>query len=356
MSNKQLQDLSLNLIDRFADSSEPRLLTKTLYTLCERLDRLEGRMDQANRMIAQNMFAIVRLEIANSSDAITNAILEVKHEKTGSGNAQLVMNVTGTLVMIAGNVLSGGGMSALGAVLVAGGTAVMAAANNDKMAFVSALVSGGATGAVASADGQRVTGGFSLLSNGDDPAAPTAAEKRANVGNASADGLAKIVDLVRAPKEEPIATFTLKYQRTAFIPHGAGGTSAITQDVQSAIVNAYHEVMLLLSGEIDRAASGEDIQGLPGSLIDEISKSYNPHAASDMTSNLHPLTKHVLRNALSSLSEGKGQYFSLQPAFLGNTVEAQAFVKRGYKALLDRLLADEPIPNGPTLVSSILGR
>ena len=126
-----LQNQTTQQLSTFGNDQTLSNLFELVKTQCARLDILEDKMEQANRMIAQNMFAIVRLEIANSCDAITNAMIEVKCEKTGSGTAALVMNFAGTLVMIGGNVLTGGGMSVLGAVLAAAGSAVAAAANNN---------------------------------------------------------------------------------------------------------------------------------------------------------------------------------------------------------------------------------
>jgi len=114
------EELTNQQIEIFEQNQTLVELFNLVSIQCIRLSILEDKMEQANRMIAQNMIAIVRLEIANSCDAITNAMIEVKCEKTGSGTAALVMNVAGTLVMIGGNVLTGGGMSVLGAVPLRG--------------------------------------------------------------------------------------------------------------------------------------------------------------------------------------------------------------------------------------------
>ena len=128
-------------------------LCDMLQTADQRYDFLIERMKESNRMIAQNMIAIVRLEIASTCDAITNSILEVKREITKSGRAEVAINFTATLVMIAGNVMSGGGMTVIGAVLVAGGTALTKAAKNDLVGMVSATISGTAAGVAGGYDG-----------------------------------------------------------------------------------------------------------------------------------------------------------------------------------------------------------
>ena len=333
-----------------------------LYNLvtiqCARLDILEDKMEQANRMIAQNMIAIVRLEIANSCDAITNAMIEVKCEKTGSGTAALVMNFAGTLVMIGGNVLTGGGMSVLGAVLAAAGSAVAAAANNNMDGVIRAGSTAISTAVVADVDGVSEIKGWNLKSTPPVALGKSQAMKSSAIANTGVDGALKLKGLwppskaKAAPAGPPV--FKAKYSRTAFIPHGAGGASAITFDVQKAIVDAYHETMDQLGDEL--ATSAQGIAFVNSTLLHKIAN--EPFLnTTNMKSDLHPLTKSVLTKALDKLTTTGGtEYMKVKGSTLtraSTTRAAQAYVGWGYQIQFGRCNAGDTLLDGKALIAQI---
>ena len=324
----------------------------TLIDLSNRLVTLEDKMNQANRMIAQNMFAIVRLEIANSCDAITNTMIEVKCEITGKGTAALVMNVAGTLVMIGGNVLTGGGMSALGAVLAAAGSAVSAAASNNLDDFIRAGSSAISTAVVADVDGDSEIKGWNLKSTPPVALGRSQAMKSSAIANTGVDGALKLKGLLPPSKAKaPPAAFKATYSRTAFIKHGAGGASAITFDVQKAIVDAYEDTMKLLTADLTNSATG--VLPAAGSLLAKIAKA---PLADNMKSDLHPLTKHVLTTALDKLKTGGTEYMNVKGSTLtrGSTTKAaQQYVKEGYKILSGLCQKGDPLLDGKALIFEI---
>ena len=328
---------------------------ETLIDLSNRLVTLEDKMNQANRMIAQNMFAIVRLEIANSCDAITNTMIEVKCEKTGSGRAALVMNVAGTLVMIGGNVLTGGGMIALGAVLAAAGSALTSAANNNMDGAIKGVTLGASTGAVAGVDNVNVTKGWGFKSSPPVALGKSQALKISTMTNAAVDSALKLKGLLPPSKAAPAGGFKAKYSRTAFIKHGAGGASAITYDVQKAIVDAYFETIIQLTTELTNSATGVVL----GSdyLLNKIATEPFPESkTSNMKSDLHPLTKEVLTRALVKLSTGVTVYDNVKGSTLtraSTTRAAQAYVKEGYRILSGRCQNGDPLLDGKVLIVEI---
>ena len=72
------------------------------------------------------------------------------------------------------------------------------------------------------------------------------------VGNAAKDAVADIVNVIVAgevKKRDP-DEFQLTRKKTFFVKHGAGGTHAITADVQEAIEEAYTQGLKKLNGEL----------------------------------------------------------------------------------------------------------
>jgi hypothetical protein len=347
------------------------------------INQLIFQMDQANRMIAQNMLAIVRLEIAMSGDAIINAILAVKRLKTGSGTAAVVITVTGTLVMIAGNVLTGGGMSVLGGILAAAGTGVTALATNDVEGVLMATMAVGMQARVAQQEAAKGTSatdivkgdGFNLKQD-KAPEGASKFQKRADVLNAAvAGGIGLKKQLLGEGETETKSnesSFKRTYQRTAFVPHGAGGTSAITYDVQQALVNAYIEVTSKLSNELSSIAAAAATAAIATPLLTEIA--ILPLAANTKNS-LHPLTKAVLITALNNLKQGsistavvggapatKANYED--PTHQGYVVDARRSVTsmfqtnvplptvaQGYSKLCALCQDNQPLPDGNSLIS-----
>ena len=301
------QELTAKFFREVASTIPPDL--KPLLTLVriqsQRLDFVEARMAQANAMIAHNMFAIVRLEIATSCDAITNAILEAKREKTGSGTAAIAMNVAGTLVMLAGNVLTGGGMSILGSIISSAGDALQKASENDAAGLANAVFGGVTAGVVASKEGKSVTEGFNLTSADSAPEGKSEHEKRAEIAASSMNTALELVKLLPATEPQPSDGYQAKYKKTAWISHGSGGTNAITHDVQKAIVDAYYQAVEILANDIKTCAQGKTPP--KDSLLHKIA-SAPLTTAGDMKSDLHPLTDYVLKAALGELHNFTGQY------------------------------------------------
>ena len=361
MSN-ELQDLTTKKLNELRSISEPTAqmdkLLQIVSTQCARLDLLEERMDQANRMIAHNMFAIVRLEIANSCDAITNLMLDVKREKTGSGNAAIAIQVTATLAMIAGNVLTGGGMGVIGAVCVAAGTMAMAAAENDVGGMASGALSGVSASVVAGIDGTGVFSGWNLGQDSGPDEGTSGTQGIADMTGIAYESAMSLVGYVPTPKkEEPAVTsFKVSYKRTCFVAHGAGGTSAITYDVQTAIVNAYYSTIQRLGADIEYAKT--NLVAAEGSLLKQISEAPMPSnsGGGEMKSDLHPLTKAVLVAALTELVGWSGEYSKIPvPSWpdTANTGAAKEFVKRGYTKLLEAAKTGNPFPTSEALIKDL---
>ncbi len=336
------------------------------------LAALESEMKTANRLIAHNMLAIVRLEIANSCDTITNAILELKREITGSGTAALVMNVTGTLVMIGGNVLSGGGMSALGSLLVAAGNVVTALSKNDTAGLTVGLVSLASNATVGVMDKKLVNSPdpqkFDLTSSGKPGMMPgkSKAQKDADVSTAGVNGAIALLKLKKENANTPMSVtkvvyspkttgsprddaFKVTYKKTAFVRHGSGGTSAITYDIQTAIVEAYFLVMK----ELDDSLKA----GVKNALLDRIANEAFPKLGTNMKSSLHPLTKAVLEKALGKLMVAGGAESEYQKITSGSFFStqktrksAQLHVKDAYTKLYQKITLDEPLPDGKGLI------
>jgi hypothetical protein len=359
--------------------------TISLMGLQKQVNSLNTQMDQANRMIAQNMFAIVRMEIAMSGDAIINAILAVKRLKTGSGTAAVAITVTGTLVMIAGNVLSGGGMSVLGGILAATGAGVAAFATNDIGGILTAALAVGTTTEVARKVAKdedmlsiaTATDGFDLT-KAQEPEGKSKYQVQADLSTTLLAGIIELSKqapsfptssetpstqtLSRTPSTKTLSrtsgttnlsgrpSFKREYKRTAFKRHGNGGTSAIIYDVQNALVRAYIAQTYLLSNEIDERE---------GALLRSIAEA---PLADNIKNTLHPLTKAVLINALKLLHGDDNEY--REPDSHGYTVDARRgvtsmfrtnapipSVKQGYEKIEALISADLPLPDGTTLVA-----
>lgn len=302
----------------------------------------------ANRLIAENMFAIVRLELAHATDQVVNNALYVKRQVTGSGNAEFALNVTGTLVMLAGNVLTGGGMSLLGNLLVAAGEMAQAAAKNDASGFAKGALHG-VSGVVAASTPQgraafqeQQESGYQFASKStvEDGEVETRSHSEGvgelitTAGEAALDLLGEAYERTKGAEPE-VGTYTVVRRKTAWIPHGAGGTNAITNDVQEAMNAAYSEGLTTVARELGSLRR----QDLPAdsTLLGRIVKSrYN----TNMGDALHPMTAWVLERAVEKLATtGGGRYQAITggSGMLGREsvrAAAQQRVKLAYKHML----------------------
>lgn len=283
--------------------------------------REERRATYAHRLIAENMFAIVRLEIAQATDQVINNALLVKRDRTGSGSAAFALNVTGTLVMLAGNVLSGGGMSLLGNLLVAAGEMAQAAASND-----AAGMAGGVTHMASGIVGTSTNQGRGEMSNqlgGGYQWQQTSDVDNGQVETRSrTDGISELISTVgdgvvevggqfyeRFKTDEPDNDgYKVVKKKTAWIKHGAGGTNAITYDVQEAMTAAYEAGLNQISQEL-RAIGRTDRKVRLGK-----SSILGPMLATEMDAKatLHPMTVWVIKRAINNLARsGGGRYQAL---------------------------------------------
>lgn len=351
---QELTEIKIAEMKEISDDTGKSQMDKVFQLVsvqCARLDLLEQRMDQAYSMIAHNMFAIVRLEIASSCDAITNTMLDVKREKTGSGNAAMAIQITATLAMIAGNVLTGGGMGVVGAACVAAGNAAVAASKNDVGGMMGGVLEGVSSTVI---DGIDASGLFGK----------TSAQDVADKATIAYDSMASLAGVVPSKKlaglipskkkeDEPVAIYKVKFASTCFVSHGAGGTSAITYDIQTAIVNAYYTTITQLGGEIKKMQETLVADG----LLKEIAEAPFPQTdGGDMKSDLHPLTKAVIVAALKELALFKGQYSSVtapRTELSGTTAKAKAFVLKGYQYMLKAANAGTPFPTSEKLIAEL---
>jgi hypothetical protein len=100
--------------------------------------------------------------------------------------------------------------------------------------------------------------------------------------------------------ETPVQSFTPTQKRTMFVKHGAGGTSAITWDVQTAMTEAYKSSMK----QIERELGGDQSNLGPNSILDQIVKEpMNPERT------LHPMTTIVINRALEELARSGGSQY-----------------------------------------------
>lgn len=325
-----------------------RSLWYAVYALNEREER---RAKFANRLLAETMFAVVRLEISQGTDQIINNALAVKRDVTGSGNAEFAINVTATLVMLAGNVLSGGGMSLLGNLLVAAGEMASAAAKNDVAGLAKGAVKmgGAATTAGISGNLEFKKQGFSLADQKGlvkDADGEQVAEVRNHAegvgeivgiaGEGAADLFGQLYERFATP-DNPTEGYALVRKKTAWIPHGAGGTNAITADVQEAVAAAYGQALTTIAQELQTIGRSDGKHALgSNSILGSI-----VNTPLDPTARLHPVTSWVLRRALETLSDSGGTHYQ---AVIGGSgmfglqqtrADAQRKVRTAYGLMLD---------------------
>ena len=308
---------------------------------------LERQAVVANRLIAENMFAIVRLEIAQATDQIVNVSLHVKRDVTGSGKAELAMTVTATLVMLAGNVLSGGGMSLLGGLIVASGEAMKAAAKNDAAGMVTATA-GTAMTASAVHEGDREQ--FTMSDEGEVESRSQGDTIRDIISN-SLETILELTELAES-EDETEKQYEVIRRKTAWIPHGAGGTNAITNDVQEAIAQAYGQVLRQITIELKSIGHRRELSGV-GIIGNIVSK------PQDKSGDIHPVTKAVLTQALENLAGNGGDRYQALTGGSGwrgsssKLNEAKRLVKRGYAEMASEVRGGEGISNGKSLLAKL---
>lgn len=298
------------------DDDEVKYALACLVAAVTKINQREQlRAKYANRLIAENMFAIVRLEIAHATDQIINTALAVKRERTGSGKAEFALNVTGTLVMLAGNVLSGGSMSLLGNLLVASGEIIKAGAKNDLVGVLGGIVNlGAASVSIGTNEGKKERAkqqekGISLQQTSD-------VEDGKVETRSTTDGIAALVktagegvlalggqlhDRFKTEDKEDLQYKVVK-RTTVWIEHGAGGTHAIRVDVQEAMMQAYANALGLINNELKEigATDRQPRMGTNSVLGQIMSAPMNP------TAKLHPLTSWVVSEAIRLLAASGG--------------------------------------------------
>lgn len=300
---------------------------RKLHTYVSLVDERERRRaDYANRLIVETMFAVVRLEIATASIQMINHALAIKREITGSGKAELVFDITGTLVMLAGNVLSGGGMSLLGNLIVAAGEMVKSGAKNDMVGLGKAVMKGASAGFVLGMKGkeayqeQERNIGFGQRLDVKDNKVELQDEWE-SIGELLNNG----VDQVFEPAE-----ITVVRRKTFFISHGAGGSSAIETDVKEAISVAYGKALTQIADELKKIGEKGPNVNLGGNSI------LNPIISAPLNAKatLHPVTSWVIETALQDLANGVNNagatYAALANTKGGTTQKAHSVVKKAY--------------------------
>ncbi|HIL39925.1 MAG TPA: hypothetical protein EYG29_05810 [Methylococcales bacterium] len=256
-----------------------------------------------NGLITQNMMAIVRLEIAQSTDQIIAIALETKRETTGSSNAEMALNATATLAAIGVNFLTAGNMSLLGSIILsATPEAIKAASNNDPLGLINAFTD------AADIDIDDIL----------------KKEVTKNLNEAEKNALITSIDAIKEQLEgqsqssNQNAKETTSYKpirkKTAWIAHGAGGTAAITSDVIEAIGTAFGAQFKKLNDQLDshslRKLQPNEID--PTDLAKESTLVYkisNPQDTTLLTS-LHPMTQEVLSSALEILSTSRSSHYA----------------------------------------------
>ena len=232
-----------------------------------------------------------------------------------------------------------------------------AAASNNLDGFIRAGSTAISTAVVADVDGVSEIKGWNLKSTPPVALGKSQAMKSSAIANTGVDGALKLKGLwppskaKAAPAGPPV--FKAKCSRTAFIPHGAGGASAITFDVQKAIVDAYHETMDQLGDEL--ATSAQGIAFGNSTLLHKIANEQFLNTT-NMKSDLHPLTKSVLTKALDKLKTGGTEYMNVKGSTLtraSTTRAAQAYVGWGYQIQFGRCNAGDTLLDGKALIAQI---
>lgn len=317
--------------------------------VCEIDEREERRAEYVNRLMIENMFAVVRLEIATVTDQIINTAIAIKRDITGTGKAELVFNVAGTLAMLAGNVLTAGGMSLLGNLIVAAGEMVVGGAKNSVQDVAKGIFHFAGHATTAGVDGKAGFAGQTEYQmaeqfdvEGNKVETRTKGEGIGIVINTSGDTIvevsSRLVQRYGSTESERTelfkslsSAFTPTRKKTFFVEHGAGGSSAITHDVQQAIVEAYGCAMAKIEAELIGVGQGGKATLGPNSILAPIIKS---KLKKDST--LHPVTAWVIGAALKALATSGGSGYSTVAKVANQTTkDANARVQRAYGMMFD---------------------
>ena len=212
------------------------------------------------------------------------------------------------------------------------------------------------TAAVAgSRDGNLTSESFSLRKDSGPYSSDSADKKSGNVINSGAEGVGNLYDTLMPSAQgtsSVAGSYEPKKKRTLFIKHGAGGTAAITDDVQTAIVKAYYDVCNTLSNETSMVR--DPTKPAAGSLLKEIVDAVVPPQGATTSLDglkLHPLTKRVLCNALNELKGGGGQRYQEAIRAEGSTKGNKAIlaVKDAYRIMSESLETDAGLPTAADL-------
>jgi hypothetical protein len=329
-------------------------LSHELALTTTRIDDLIVRQATANRLIALNMFAIVRLELGTSVDKIINDALYIKRLHTGSGNARAAAECATAIALMAGNILSAGGLSAVGQIVNGSATALNALVHEKPKSIAIGVTSmaAGITDSVnpgTSSDNAQLSKNTQLQSStstSQQNALITNMQQSASASyNAVYDAATRYLDNI--PADKTTFKYIPKRRTTAYISHGAGGTEAITFDVKKHIEIAYGDMIKQLHGEL--TIPPLDSTNQP--IVKELSE-YDP---SKSKSCFHPLTQIVLKQALLTLSSRMTQFNALTGKS-GTFYDQAGYAKNGvtefYNNAHSKLIAEGHIEVDPKWFTS----
>jgi hypothetical protein len=312
--------------------------TVSIQRLIERIEILEKNNKELkqvvqnteglNIIVAHNMLAIVRLEIATITDQIINIALTMKREVTGSERAAVAINIAATLAVLACNALAPGVAGMIGGLLLKAGEV------------------GEILYDTIQSNGQSLEedSGVNSLNKVHPKYVKKSEQDQSLMETLSGTGKTVIVNMVADaggvarpdPEKRVNPAFDLARRQTLFITHGSGGTYAITYDVQKAVTQAFTEVCERLQNDT-RTTAAFNASPLVQKIKDSV---LNPKG-------LHPLTNEVLLLALANLKANGGtEYWSISQSqnSNGKTKKAQERVKRTYEELHKTLESTWQLP------------
>ncbi len=271
--------------------------TKQLITNDNMIKLIILQLAGANKLIALNMFAVVRLELGACVDKIINDALTVKRLHTGSGNLKIASECATAVAMMAGNVLSAGGLSAVGQIVTGSASALNALVHNNP----NGVAKGGAQAAEAGLDAGKIEDKIKL-----------AAELQETASNAF--NLIHLEVFKHFENKDEIKFVPTKNKTALIVPHGAGGTSAITYDVKFAITKAYSDMIQQLNQELVKLSANKTDSVTPSyeGILQKLTGT--DEAKIQHKNSLHPLTSHVICNALQALKDESTEYKKVQGA------------------------------------------
>jgi hypothetical protein len=281
-----------------------------------------------NVIVAHNMLAIVRLEIATITDQIINIALTMKREVTGSERAAVAINIAATLAVLACNALAPGAAGMIGGLLLKAGEVGEILYDTIQ----------------SNAHSLEEDSGVNSLNKVHPKYVKKSEQDQSLMETLSGTGKTVIVNMVADaggvarpdPEKRVNPAFDLARRQTLFITHGSGGTYAITYDVQKAVTQAFTEVCERLQNDT-RTTAAFNASPLVQKIKDSV---LNPKG-------LHPLTNEVLLLALANLKANGGtEYWSISQSqnSNGKTKKAQERVKRTYEELHKTLESTWQLP------------